>query len=153
EENTTLKADKAALEQKLAAATAQAQKLPAAEKEVEQAKQRAAAVGRELAQSQKSNADLQAKLTDTSGRFAKLGEEHSGSLRTIASRDAQIKQQQGTLMQTRTEIAACEDKNLKLYGYGEELMQRYRNKGAFEAMRQAEPFTGLKQAQIDNVLE
>jgi hypothetical protein len=32
-------------------------------------------------------------------------------------------------------------------------MHRYRDKGPFEALRQADPVTGLTQAGIDNVLE
>lgn len=153
DENAALKTEKAALEQKLAAATAAAGKLPAAEQEAKAAGQRAGGLARELTQAKQGGTELQAKLDDTAAKLVKLGQEHTEALRTIASRDSQIKQQQNTLMQTRGEITACEDKNLKLYTYGDELAQRYRQKSAFDALRQAEPFTGLEQARIDNVIE
>jgi hypothetical protein len=125
----------------------------AAELALAAALRRAGRLDAEVAKTGLANAELQKKLDDVGARYAGLSQEHTDSLRTIASRDAQLKAQQATLSQTRGEIAACEDKNVKLYGYGSELMRRYRDKTAFEAIRQAEPLTGLKQAQIDNVLE
>jgi hypothetical protein len=153
EQRAALQAENAALQEKLKVATAKADKLAATELQLAAALRRAGRLEADLAKSKQANAELEKKLADAGAKYASLSQEHTEALRTIASRDAQLKQQQGTLTQTRGEIAACEDKNLKLYGYGTELMQRYRDKSAFEAIRQAEPLTGLKQAQIDNVLE
>jgi predicted RNase H-like nuclease (RuvC/YqgF family) len=153
EQRAALQAENAALQDKLKAASAKADQLAAAELRLAAALKRAGRLDAELAKSRQANAELEKKLADAGARHAQLSQEHTEALRTIASRDAQLKLQQATLTQTRGEIGACEEKNLKLYGYGSELMRRYREKSAFEAIRQAEPLTGLQRAQIDNVLE
>jgi len=152
-ERAALQSEKLALEDKLKLASAQAARLPEVEKKLGDAERRNRALGAELTRSRQSNAELEKKLADANTRYAQLSQTHTESLRTLASRDNQIKLQIGTLTQTRTEVAACEEKNVKLYGYATELMQRYRDKGAFDALTQAEPVTGLKQARIDNLLE
>jgi DNA repair exonuclease SbcCD ATPase subunit len=153
EQRAALQSEKTALEDKLKATTTKAEKLTAAEKELAIAQRRAAASGADLAKSRQTNTELEKKLADAGAKYAQLSQLHTEAIRTIASRDAQIKLGQASLTQVRGETAACEAKNARLYTYGNELMQRYRDKTAFEAIRQAEPLTGLKQAQIDNVLE
>ena len=152
-ERAALQTEKLALEDKLKVASAQAARLPEVEKKLGDAERRNRALGAELTRSRQSNAELEKKLAEANTRYTQLSQTHTEALRTLASRDNQIKLQIGTLTQTRTEVAACEEKNVKLYGYATELMQRYRDKGAFDALTQAEPVTGLKQARIDNLLE
>lgn len=153
EQRAALQAEKSALEEKLKAASAKADKLADAEQKLAAAQRRAGGLEAELSRSRSAGADLEKKLAEAGARFARLSQEHTEALRTIASRDSQVKLQQGTLTQVRGEIAACEDKNAKLYGFGTELIGRYRDKSPFEAIRQAEPLTGLKQAQMDNLME
>ncbi len=102
-------------------------------------------------------AALQGQLKEAEQRIGAAGVLQTETQRTLASRDAQLRQLQAALAQTRTqansEIGVCEAKNAKLYTYGTELMRLYRDKTAFDAMRQAEPLTGLKAVEIDNVLE
>ena len=152
-DRAALQTEKLALEEKLKVASAQAARLPEVEKKLGDAERRNRALGAELTRSRQSNAELEKKLAEANTRYAQLSQAHTEALRTLASRDNQIKLQIGTLTQTRTEVAACEEKNVKLYGYATELMQRYRDKGTFDALTQAEPVTGLKQARIDNLLE
>lgn len=153
EQRAALQTENAALQDKLKAASAKADQLAAAELRLDAERRRASRLDADLAKSRQAIAEMEKKLADAGARYEHLSQEHADALRTIASRDAQLKVQVAVLTQTRGEIAACEKKNLKLYGYGNELMQRYREKSAFEAIRQAEPLTGLQQAQIDNLLE
>lgn len=152
EQNAALQNEKAALEQKLAVASAKAEKLAAAEQQAQAAQKHASGLMVELAQARQAGMELGKKLADANAKFAQLSQEHTDALHNLSSRDSQLKLQQSTLTQVRAEVAACEGKNLKLYEYGDELMQRYRDKGVFDSLRQAEPLTGLKQAQIDNLL-
>ncbi len=153
EQSTTLQTENATLQDQLKAAAAKADKLAGTEKQLAIALPRANRLSAELAKEREAKTELEQKLAELGAKYDKLSQDHTDALRTIASRDAQIRQQTKTLTQTRGEITACEDKNVKLYSYGTDLMQRYRDKGVFDAIRQAEPLTGLKQAQIDNVLE
>ena len=50
-------------------------------------------------------------------------------------------------------LANCESKNQAQHRYGMELLEKYQNKGCTSALLQKEPFTGLKQVQIENMLE
>ena len=47
----------------------------------------------------------------------------------------------------------CEFKNRKLYEANVEMTRLYEAKGTDDALAQREPFTGLKQAEIENLLE
>ena len=164
DEKAVLLREKAEADDKLKAATA---KLAEADKTVAGLKAAAARtrvladeIKREKAAAAEQAAALavlQGKLKEAEQRIAAAGVLQTDTQRTVASRDAQLRQLQAALAQTRTqansEIGACEAKNAKLYTYGTELMRLYRGKTAFDAMRQAEPLTGLKAVEIDNVLE
>lgn len=50
-------------------------------------------------------------------------------------------------------IQMCEKKNIQLYQVSTELMDKYKSKGIFSALLQAEPFTRLEQVRVDNLLQ
>jgi hypothetical protein len=48
----------------------------------------------------------------------------------------------------------CETKNAQLYSVTNDLIARYKqNRGAWEKLLIAEPFTGLKSVQVENLLQ
>jgi len=47
----------------------------------------------------------------------------------------------------------CRGRNARMYELGNELLDRYEQKGCFTSALQAEPFTGLKRAQIEKMIE
>lgn len=49
--------------------------------------------------------------------------------------------------------AGCRERNGRMYELGNELLDRYEQKDCFTSMLQAEPFTGLKRAQIEKMIE
>jgi hypothetical protein len=53
----------------------------------------------------------------------------------------------------RSANASCEDKNLKLYGYADEVLGLYKNKGVWAALSQKEPVLGLKEVDVENVVQ
>jgi hypothetical protein len=50
-------------------------------------------------------------------------------------------------------VAVCEDKNLKLYQYGRNLIDQCRDHSASDAVLRLEPFTGIQRVAIENLLE
>ena len=56
-------------------------------------------------------------------------------------------------MQQLAALAASRERNERMYRLGFELIDRYENKGVWTSALQAEPFTGLKRAQIEKMAE
>lgn len=65
------------------------------------------------------------------------------------AREAETKQldQQRQVLVTRTET--CERDNAELVGIGQDLLARYRDKGVWDALRDAEPVTGIHRVQLE----
>ncbi|MFO1436125.1 MAG: hypothetical protein U1F34_07180 [Gammaproteobacteria bacterium] len=82
------------------------------------------------------NADTEAKLAQT-----------------IAERDAMKAQLEGKLADETKLRKDAETKNQKLYDYNVELMHIYAAKTCSDSLLQREPFTGIKQVEVENILE
>ena len=104
------------------------------------------AVQDELAKAKDKTAQLEKSLADMTAREA-------NTERMLAQTAAEKKRAEQTIVRRDQTIASCEDKNAKLYGYGRELMTKYEEKSCKDALSQAEPFTGLKKVEIENLLE
>jgi chromosome segregation ATPase len=50
-------------------------------------------------------------------------------------------------------LGDCQARNARMYDLGNELLDKYEHKGCFASVLQAEPFTGLKRAQIEKMVE
>ena len=57
------------------------------------------------------------------------------------------------LEQSKSANASCEDKNLKLYSYAETVLGLYKNKGVWAALSQKDPVLGLKEVDVENVVQ
>ncbi|MBI3560657.1 MAG: hypothetical protein HY080_02925 [Gammaproteobacteria bacterium] len=53
----------------------------------------------------------------------------------------------------KEQVTACMRMNVQLYDAGKDLLTKYEKKGVWDALAQREPFTGLKQVEIENVIE
>ena len=77
--------------------------------------------------------------------------------RATADRLAQVESAQrqtaGQLATRQQDLAQCRTHNGRLAEAGYELMEKYRDKSCRDALAQAEPFTGLKQVEVENLLE
>lgn len=85
----------------------------------------------------------------------------------IAELRSQLQETSQTLNQTQTEkqqledtrvaqakqIEICSANNAKLVQVNSELLEHYNRKGVWDSMVQREPFTGLKQVEIENLME
>lgn len=58
------------------------------------------------------------------------------------------------LQQTLTQrVNACERDNAQLVDVAEEVLEKYRNKGVWDAMRDAEPLTGIHRVQLETLAQ
>jgi chromosome segregation ATPase len=143
QEKAQLAQEKAALDGQVKEAT---DRLDDARKQAGAASRKATALEKELATTQADKDALTARLADTEQRLAKLTE-------LQRSTDAERKRLEALSNQLKQSLSACEAKNEKLHGQGVQLLDRYQQKGCFDAALQGEPFTGLKRVEIENFVE
>jgi predicted nucleic acid-binding Zn-ribbon protein len=111
-----------------------------------QGARKAAALQKELATVQADKEALTTKLADTEQRLARLSE-------TQRLTEAERQRLEALSAQLKQSLSGCEAKNESLHRQGVELLQRYEQKGCFDAMLQGDPITGLKRVEIENFVE
>ena len=118
--------------------------------------------------------DLKKKLDDLQAKYAALEKKSRGQRERIddlatQNRDTDKKLQDmteqndetgKTLEQTRAakqqveaSLQSCTNKNSELYKLSVKLMHKYQSKDAVDSLLQREPFTGLEQVRIENLLQ
>jgi chromosome segregation ATPase len=96
---------------------------------------------------------LKTKLADTEKQLADSVALQRATAQTLAQTESARKRTEGELKGTSQALQVCQAHNGKLYGMGREMMQKYRDKSCQDALAQAEPFTGLKKVEVENLLE
>jgi septal ring factor EnvC (AmiA/AmiB activator) len=162
QQNAALEREKAELDQKMKTTETDLAKLKG---DLGKAKKTNAA----LSIVEKDNGDLRAKLADTEGHLkdtvqkcqeqitaleksivegkATLSQTHEENVRVVGTLQVELKAE-------TDRAAACEAKNAALYGVTLDLIKRYKeNRGTWEKFLLAEPFTGLKSVEVENLLE
>jgi chromosome segregation ATPase len=112
-----------------------------------------AAVEAEVEKLKGESAEQDKKLKQAEAVIAALRAKQDALGATLADRERQGQSLEVALAAEKKEREMCEGKNLKLYQYGAELLERYRTKGAWDAIAQQEPFTGIKDVEIFNVVQ
>ncbi len=145
-ENSELTRSKADAEQKLQATT---KELDAA-RGVSKAE---TALRAQLQTTKSAQDDLAQKLKDTAAQLSAANTRQSETAKELAAKEAELKETARGLDQSKAATASCEDKNLKLYGYAEALLDQYKNKGVWSALAQKEPVLGFKEVGVENVVQ
>jgi chromosome segregation ATPase len=145
-ENAELTRAKADAEQKLQAATQQL----AAARGVSKAE---IALRGQLQTTKAEQEDLAHKLSDANERQVAAGMKLNEMAKQLGARDAELAQLKLGLEKSKTETAGCETKNLKLFSYSQDLLQAYRKKGVWASLSQKDPVLGLKEVDIENVVQ
>jgi hypothetical protein len=96
---------------------------------------------------------LKARLADTEKRLADSVALQQATAQTLAQVESAKKQTEGTLAGKAHELQACQTDNGRLYAIGREMVVKYQDKSCQDALAQAEPFTGLKKVEVENLLE
>jgi hypothetical protein len=143
QEKTAALADKAAAEHKL-------EKLDATQRQLASERMRTEA---ELKTSQAEGEALKARLADTEKKLADSVALQRTTAEKLAQTESVKKQAEGQLADSRQDLKLCQTHNGSLYALGREMMDKYRDKSCQDALAQAEPFTGLKKIEVENLLE
>lgn len=135
-DKSSLNQEKSALESKLKEATDQA---TAEQAKAQTASKHAAGLGREVGRLKESLSTSEKSLADTAEALKKT--------------EVEKKKLELELAQHKQQLTSCSTKNDELHKLGYDLMQKYEHKTCGDSLVQREPFTGLKQVQIENELE
>jgi hypothetical protein len=145
EKNTAL-ADKAAAETELKKLDATARKLA-----TEQAARSRAESGLKSAESELEA--LKMRLAETEKKLADSVALQRATADKLVLTESAKKQTEQQLVGNREDLQLCQTRNGSLYTLGREMMQKYRDKSCQDALAQAEPFTGLKKIEVENLME
>ncbi|MHB1351863.1 MAG: hypothetical protein ACYCWA_00960 [Thiobacillus sp.] len=147
-------------EQEKAAALADRETL---EHEVEKLREEGAAARRERAARKRAAHELKAAQTELDGLRIRLAETEKqladsearqrATAQTLAQAESAKKQSEAHLAGVRQDLGQCQTHNGRLYLLGREMMRKYRDKSCRDTLAQAEPFTGLKKVEVENLLE
>jgi len=96
---------------------------------------------------------LKARLADTEKQLADSLALQRVTAQTLAQVESAKKQTEGQLSGKAHDLQVCQTHNGQLYAIGREMMQKYRDKSCQDALVQAEPFSGLKKVEVENLLE
>lgn len=107
----------------------------------------------ELKALQAENEALKGRLSDTEKQLADSVALQRATAQTLAQVESAKKQTENQLAGNQQGLKTCQAHNGKLHSIGREMMQKYRNKSCQDALAQAEPFTGLKKVEVENLLE
>jgi chromosome segregation ATPase len=146
-ENADLARAKAEAEQKAVAAAKQL--------EADQATARTAQQGlqAQLQAARKALADANKQLASTRDELQSANQVQRETAAQLAKREGELAQLQKSLDASVAANMGCEDKNLKLYAYANEVLERYRHKGVWASMAQKEPVLGFGDVAIQNVVQ
>lgn len=96
---------------------------------------------------------LKARLADTEKQLADSVALQRVTAQTLAQAVSTEKQTEGKLASKAQDLQSCQTHNGRLYAIGREMMVKYRDKSCLDALAKSEPFTGLKQVEVENQLE
>ncbi|MFN7087416.1 MAG: hypothetical protein ACK4N4_12415 [Burkholderiales bacterium] len=97
--------------------------------------------------------ELKHRLADTEKRLADSLTLQRATADRLAQAEAAQRQTAALLANQQQDLALCRVHNSKLAEVGREMMEKYRHKSCSDALLQAEAFTGLKQVEVENLLE
>lgn len=129
--------------------------------QIDEQKKQVDSLTKELATAKSKSSDLQQqhqeKLSNTVAQWKQHDEKQSEQLSTLRDQlksesRARLKLEDGLKAQTNN-FSTCYTNNQKLYAVNRELLDLYRRKGIVDTLKQKEPFTGLKEVEVENLIQ
>jgi chromosome segregation ATPase len=96
---------------------------------------------------------LQTRVADLDTQLRKVKEELAAARASLAEGGQSLERTRSDLAGERRELATCVEKNAALAAIADDLLDRYRKVGVWEALRRREPFTGERRVEVDNLIE
>lgn len=107
----------------------------------------------ELGKTQSANEQLRARVERDSERYKDLSERNGKTSAILRDAQADIQLLRSAVQERDHWIADCQAKNDSMYQTNMELLAAYRDKGAFDALKQSEPFTGVASVKVENAVQ
>lgn len=121
-----------------------------AERQANAASHRNARLNKEL---EASKAEKEALAIASKADHAALEGKLAETERKLAEQRLERQQLEVALARQKTALSGCSERNARMYEIGNELLDKYEQKGCLSSVLQGEPFTGLKRAQIEKMVE
>lgn len=106
-----------------------------------------------LDKSRNTNEQLAGRIRRDNEKMAEVQKKYLKSIQTLqaSKRDNQLLV---SAVEERNQwIEVCRGRNEEMYQANRELLDRYENKGVWEAARQREPLTGIPRVQLENEIQ
>lgn len=146
EEKEVAEREKAELAKQLSELTAQSGGL---KEDAARAKQRKAVLEKEMETLRAENSGLQENLKKTGEELAALQKKAQSDQEKAEQEQKRLE----SLLAGRVQaFESCEKKNVKLYEMNLDLLGRYKDKGPLDVILQHEPFTGIKDVEMESML-
>lgn len=139
-DNAKLTASNASLEQQLKIARLN---LAARDADVARRGSELGAARESLTRVEARKAQLTTRLEELVEKYKSLTQKH----KALAASSADLERD---LKATRAELADAEEKNRVMYETSVAILERYQHKSRWTALLQKEPFTGIKQVQVES---
>jgi chromosome segregation ATPase len=149
-ERTSLQADNARLKQQLADVTKQRDDLKKSQQTVEQRSRVSAAA---LEQSSRERAASEEELTQLKARMQELIAKFRETVQTMRQIEVEGSTAKQNLATRDQQLKVCVDRNLALYKLNGEVLTHYEHDSVWAHMARAEPFTQIKRAQLENLID
>ncbi|MDY6920893.1 MAG: hypothetical protein SV765_11870 [Pseudomonadota bacterium] len=120
------------------------------EQEIKQLKEQTA---RKIAAEESASDKLSNKLDMYQQKFTELRANYVELLDSYRQEQAKSTELSDKLAQASQEFQQCKTDNLALYGVNQELLGKYEDKGFWDLLAKNEPFTGIKQVEIENLIQ
>ena len=159
-----IRQEKASLEKKLGGLEQEKEKL-AGQLSGAQARAKSAAsknqqLQAELDSASKAKQALEIQMTDLERQRAELTTKNIELVARQTATDRELAQTRSLRVQAEfslqsrgQQLASCEDKNMKLYTHGRDLIKQCTDRSATDTLLRLERFTGIKNVQMENLLE
>lgn len=149
-ERTSLQADNARLKQQLADVTKQRDDLKKSQQSLEQRSRASAAA---LEQSGRERAAGEQELTQLKDRMQELIAKFRETVQTMRQIEVEGATAKQNLAARDEQLKTCVDRNLSLYKLNGEVLTHYEHDSVWAHMARAEPFTQIKRAQLQNLID
>ena len=114
----------------------------------------------ELLAVKEENLSLSTKLQTTQSNLEELTAKHRESLQSLQASIVQGDEYKTKFQKSASNVSRqsqlieiCEKKNMALYELNVDILERYKKKGVWSALFQAEPFTQIKKVEINNIIQ
>lgn len=96
---------------------------------------------------------LQSQLAEQTQRLESIEQQLKLARSDLDVNDQQRKKLLANVSTAHQQLVSCEEKNSRLYAYGNDLIGLYADASTYQKVMRAEPFFQLKRAELENILQ